>query len=63
MPGRRGFGSQAFDQPLDQAEQGEDRHGQHDEQHYEHAVSYVYGLPDFDGPRQGTPSSQRRTHR
>jgi hypothetical protein len=43
---------------LDEAEQGEDRHGQRDEQHYGHAVSYVYGLPDFGGLRQGTPSSE-----
>ena len=29
------------------AEQCEDRHRQHDEYHYGHAISNVYGPPDF----------------
>jgi hypothetical protein len=57
-PGRRRFrSSQSLDQLLNQAEYGEDRHRQHDEYHYGHTVSNVYGSPDFGALIQDQRSS------
>ncbi len=55
MRGRSGSDSQSLDQFLYPAEQGEDRHRQHDVDKDGHVAPVVYGLPDFGGLYQRTP--------